>query len=147
MKKILTLLAVFTVLFVSLFAETIGDNPEDPFERDRWEREKLTTQVYNLVLKDAYAELGLKESEIDKNATIKAEYMPMHDEIRIYYDTLYVTFAEGEAMNAVMAYVQKFIRDNKYYQYKYMEKDKTKPYKDDRKQRKVVYSSHIKLVR
>ena len=65
----------------------------------------------------------------------------------LYYDTLYVTFAEGEAMNAVMAYVQKFIRDNKYYQYKYMEKDKTKPYKDDRKQRKVVYSSHIKLVR
>ena len=55
MKKILTLLAVFTVLFGSLFAETIGDNPEDPFERDRWEREKLTTQVYNLVLKDAYA--------------------------------------------------------------------------------------------
>lgn len=99
MKKILTLLAVFTVLFGSLFAETIGDNPEDPFERDRWEREKLTTQVYNLVLKDAYAELGLKESEIDKNATIKAEYMPMHDEIRIYYDTLYVTFAEGEAMS------------------------------------------------
>ena len=89
----------------------------------------------------------MKESEIDKNATIKAEYMPMHDEIRVYYDTLYVTFAEGEAMNAVMAYVQKFIRDNKYYQYKYMEKDKTKPYKDDRKQRKVVYSSHIKLVR
>lgn len=75
MKKILTLLAVFTVLFGSLFAETIGDNPEDPFERDRWEREKLTTQVYNLVLKDAYAELGLKESEIDKNATIKAEYI------------------------------------------------------------------------
>ena len=126
MKKILTLLAVFTVLFGSLFAETIGDNPEDPFERDRWEREKLTTQVYNLVLKDAYAELGLKESEIDKNATIKAEYMPMHDEIRVYYDTLYVTFAEGEAMNAVMAYVQKFIRDIKDFakQLKVKESDK-----------------------
>ena len=147
MKKILTLFAVFSVLMCSVFAETVGDNPDDPFERDKWEKEKLTTQVFNIALKDSYEELGLKESEIDKNATIKAEYMPMHDEIRIYYDTLYVTFDKGEAMNAVMAYVQKFVKDNKYYQYKYMEKDKVKPYKDDRKQRKAMYSSHIKLVR
>ena len=147
MKKILTLFAVFSVLMCSVFAETVGDNPDDPFERDRWEKEKLTTQVFNIALKDSYEELGLKESEIDKNATIKAEYMPMHDEIRIYYDTLYVTFDKGEAMNAVMAYVQKFVKDNTYYQYKYMEKDKVKPYKDDRKQRKDMYSSHIKLVR
>ena len=91
--------------------------------------------------------LPLKESEIDKNATIKVEYMPMHDELRIYYDTLLVTFDQGEAMNAVMAYLQKFVRDNKYYQYKYMEADKTKPYKDERKQKRMVYSSHIKLIR
>jgi hypothetical protein len=46
-----------------------------------------------------------------------------------------------------MAYLQKFVKDNKYYNYKYMEDDKTKPYKDDRKQRRVTYSSHIKLIR
>ena len=34
MKKILTLLALFAVLMGSVFAETIGDNPDDPFERD-----------------------------------------------------------------------------------------------------------------
>ena len=147
MKKILTLLAVFTVLFGSLFPETIGDNPEDPFERDRWEKEKLTTQVYNFELKTGHDELGLKEIDIDKNATIKAEYIPMHNELRIYYETLYVTFDKGEAMNAVMAYIQKFVKDNKYYNYKYMEDDKVKYFKDDRKQRKAMYSSHIKLIR
>lgn len=147
MKKILTLLAVFAVLFGSLFAETIGDNPEDPFERDRWEKEKLTTQVYNFDLKTGHDELGLKEIDIDKNATIKAEYIPMHNELRIYYETLYVTFDKGEAMNAVMAYLQKFVKDNKYYNYKYMEDDRVKYFKDDRKQRKAMYASHIKLIR
>ena len=147
MKKIVTLLTVFAVLIVSVFAETIGDNPEDPFERDRFEREKLTTQVYNFELKDGYEELGLNANAVDKNATIKAEYIPMHNELRVYYETLYVTFDKGEAMNAVLAYVQKFVKDNKYYNYKYMEDDRVKYYKDDRKQRKAVYSSHIKLIR
>ena len=147
MKKILSILALFAVLMGSVFAETIGDNPEDPFERDRWEKEKLTTQVYNFELKTGHDELGLKEIDIDKNATIKAEYIPMHNELRIYYETLYVTFDKGEAMNAVMAYLQKFVKDNKYYNYKYMEDDRVKYFKDDRKQRKAMYASHIKLIR
>ena len=111
MKKIVTLLALFAVLMGSVFAETIGDNPDDPFERDRFEREKLTTQIITMDL----TTVGLKDSEIDKNATVKIEYQPMHDEIRIYYETLYVTFDKGEAMNAVMACLQKFVKDNKYY--------------------------------
>ena len=143
MKKILTLLALFAVLMGSVFAETIGDNPDDPFERDRFEREKLTTQVINMDL----TTIGLKESEIDKNATVKIEYMPMHDELRIYYETLYVTFDKGEAMNTVMACLQKFVKDNKYYNYKYMEDDRVKPFKDDRGQRRTLYTSHIKLIR
>ena len=143
MKKILTLLAVFAVLMGSVFAETIGDNPDDPFERDRFEREKLTTQVLTMDL----TTVGLKDSEIDKNASVKVEYSPMHDELRIYYETLYVTFDKGEAMNAVMACLQKFIKDNKYYNYKYMEDDRIKYFKDDRGQRRGMYSSHIKLVR
>ena len=137
MKKILTLLAVFTVLFGSLFAETIGDNPDDPFERDRFENEKLTTQI--IVPENQHC--------TDKNATVKIEYQPRHDELRIYYDTLYVTFDKGEAMNTVMACLQDFIKENKYYNYRYMEKDKIKSYKDDRKQRKTLYASHIKLTR
>ncbi len=137
MKKILSILAVFAVLMGSIFAETIGDNPDDPFERDRFENEKLTTQI--IVPENQHC--------TDKNATVKNEYQPMHDELRIYYDTLYVTFDKGEAMNTVMACLQDFIKENKYYNYRYMEKDKIKSYKDDRKQRKTLYASHIKLTR
>ena len=143
MKKLLTLLTVFAVLMGSVFAETIGDNPEDPFESERFEKEKLTTQTITMDLND----VGLSSSEIDKNATVKIEYQPMHDELRIYYETLLVTFDTGEAMNAVKACLEKFVKDNKYYNYKYMEKDKAKNFKDDRGQRKTVYASHVKLVR
>ncbi len=143
MKKIFTLLAIFTVLIGSVFAETIGDNPEDPFERDRFEKEKLVTQEIMMDLK----EVGLSESSIDKNATVKIEYQPMHDELRIYYETLYVTFDKGEAMNGVMACLEKFVKDNKYYNYRYMEDDRIKYFKDDRGQRRAMYSSHIKLIR
>ncbi len=143
MKKIVTLLALFAVLMGSVFAQTIGDNPEDPFEREKYENEKLTTKVMTMDL----TTVGLKDSEIDKNATVKIEYQPIHDELRIYYETLYVTFDKGEAMNAVMACLQKFIKENKYYNYRYMEDDRIKYFKDDRGQRKGMYSSHIKLVR
>ena len=143
MKKILALLAVFAVLMGSVFAETIGDNPDDPFERERFEKEKLTTQTLMMDLND----VGLSASEIDKNATVKIEYQPMHDELRIYYETLMVTFDKGEAMNAVKACLEKFVKENKYYNYRYMETDKVKSIKDDRGQRKTIYSSHIKLIR
>ena len=143
MKKILALFAVFAVLMGSVFAQTIGDNPDDPFERERFEKEKLTTQTSTMDLNN----VGLSASEIDKNATIKIEYQPMHDELRIYYETLLVTFDKGEAMNAVKACLEKFIKENKYYNYRYMENDKTKNLKDDRGQRKTIYSSHIKLIR
>ena len=143
MKKIVTLLALFAVLMGSVFAQTIGDNPEDPFEREKFENEKLTTKVMTMDL----TTVGLKDSEIDKNATVKIEYQPIHYELRIYYETLYVTFDKGEAMNAVMACLQKFIKENKYYNYRYMEDDRIKYFKDDRGQRKGMYSSHIKLVR
>ena len=143
MKKILALFAVFAVLMGSVFAETIGDNPDDPFERERFEKEKLTTQTMTIDL----ATVGLKDSEIDKNASVRIEYQPMHDELRIYYETLMVTFDKGEAMNAVKACLEKFVKENKYYNYRYMETDKVKSIKDDRGQRKTIYSSHIKLIR
>ncbi len=143
MKKILALFTVFAVLMCSVFAQTIGDNPDDPFERERFEKEKLTTQTLMMDLND----VGLSASEIDKNATVKIEYQPMHDELRIYYETLMVTFDKGEAMNAVKACLEKFVKENKYYNYRYMETDKVKSIKDDRGQRKTIYSSHIKLIR
>ena len=143
MKKFLSIFAIFAVLMGSVVAETIGDNPDDPFEREKYENEKLSTRVITMDLTD----VGLGENERDKNATVKIEYQPMHDELRIYYETLYVTYDKGEAMNAVKACLEKFVKENKYYNYRYMEAEKQKHFKDDRGQRKSIYSAHVKLTR
>ena len=143
MKKMFALFAVFAVLVGSVFAQANGVNLDDPFERERFEKEKLTTQTIIMDLND----VGLSANEIDKNATVKVEYQPMHDEVRIYYETLAVTFDKGEAMNAVKACLEKFVKDNKYYNYRYMENDKLKYPKNERGQRSALYSSHIKLIR
>ena len=137
MKKILDLITIFTVLMGAVFAETVGDNPDDPFEREKFEKEKLTTQL--IVPENQHC--------TDKNASVRIEYQPIHDELRIYYETLLVTFDEGEAMNTVLACLQDFVKDNKYYNYRYMGKSKKKQFFDDRKQRKTVYSAHVKLIR
>ena len=134
MKKILTLLAVFAVLSTAVFAAAYGD---DFAEREKYDAEKTTTKT--IIPEDQHC--------TDKNGSVRIEYMPIHDELRIYYETLYVTFDKGEAMNTVMACLQDFVKNNKYYNYKYMEDDRTKYFKDDRGQRRALYSSHIKLIR
>ena len=134
MKKIVTLFALFAVLTASVFAAAYGDDFE---EREKYDAEKVTTQY--IVPEDQHC--------TDKNGAVRIEYMPIHDELRIYYETLYVTFDKGEAMNTVMACLQDFVKDNKYYNYKYMEDDRIKYFKDSRGQRRAMYSSHIKLVR
>ncbi len=134
MKKIVTLFALFAVLTASVFAAAYGDDFE---EREKYDAEKVTTQY--IVPEDQHC--------TDKNGAVRIEYMPIHDELRIYYETLYVTFDKGEAMNTVMACLQDFVKENKYYNYKYMEDDRTKYFRDDRGQRRALYSSHIKLIR
>ena len=137
MKKIVTLFTVLTLFSAAIFAETIGDNPDDPFERDRFEQEKVTTVT--IVPEDQHC--------TDKNASVKIEYSPIYDEVRIYYETLYVTYDEGEAMNTVMAVLQDFQKEKKYYSYKYLKDSKEKYYKDERGQRKAEYSAYLKFYR
>ena len=83
----------------------------------------------------------------DKNAKVRIEYYPIYDEIRIYYETLYVTYDRGEAMNAVIACVEDFMRDKKYLSYRYLRPESQKYFKDDRGQRKAQWSAQIKLER
>ena len=71
----------------------------------------------------------------------------MYDQARIYYETLYVTYDRGEAMNTVIAVLQDFQKERKYYSYHYIKDDTVKFYKDDRGQRKAVYSSKVKFTR
>ncbi len=134
MKKLLALIACLTVFGGMLLAEPVSD---DPFEREKFEQEKLST--YTIIPEDQHC--------TDRNASVKIEYSPIYDEVRIYYETLYVTYDAGEAMNTVLACLQDFQKDNKYVSYRYMHPGSQKYFKDERGQRKAVWSAQIKFTR
>lgn len=83
----------------------------------------------------------------DKFAKVRIEYIPISDEVRIYYTSMYVTYQPGEAMNTVMACLKDFQKDNQYYSYKYMERDKERYFKDERGVSWTQYMSHVKFSR
>ena len=134
MKKLLTLIACLTLFTGFLMAETISD---DPFEREKFEAEKTSTYVI----------IPEEQHITDKNASVKIEYSPIYDEVRIYYETLYVTYDRGEAMNTVIACLQDFVKEYKYNRYTYLKPESQKIFKDDRGQRKAQWSAYLKLIR
>ena len=83
----------------------------------------------------------------DKTASVKIEYTPMYDEVRIYYTSMYVTYDKGEAMNTVMACLQDFMKDNQYYHYTYLARDREKYFKNDRGYSMAQYMSYVKMTR
>ncbi|MCR5188508.1 MAG: hypothetical protein K6C97_06190 [Treponema sp.] len=134
MKKIITLLTCLTVLCGLAIAETVSD---DPFEREKFEAEKTSTYV--IIPEDQHC--------TDKNASVRIEYSPIYDEVRIYYETLYVTYDRGEAMNTVLACLQDFQKENKYIRYRYLRTESQKLFKDDRGQKKMQWSAYLKFDR
>ena len=134
MKKLITLLACLTVLGGFVMAEPVSD---EPFERERFENEKTST--YTIIPEEQHC--------TDKNASVRIEYSPIYDEVRIYYETLYVTYDRGEAMNTVIACLQDFEKENKYHGYKYLKPESQKYFKDDRGQRKAQWSAYLKFTR
>ena len=83
----------------------------------------------------------------DKTATVKIEYMPMVNELRIYYTSMYVTYDAGEAMNSIQACLKDFIKEHQYYNYKYMERDRERYFKNERGFNMAQYVSHVQLIR
>ena len=130
MKKIFTLLSCLFIASAVMFAAPVDDD-------FTYEEEKVTMET--IVPENQHC--------TDKNASIKIEYMPMYDEIRIYYETLYVSYDRGEAMNSVIACVEDFMKEKKYTRYRYLKPENQKHFKDDRGQRKSQCSAYIKLER
>lgn len=83
----------------------------------------------------------------DKTGKIVIEYVPMVDEVRLTYTCMYNLYDQGRAMNAILGCLEDFTKENKYYHYKYMEKDKEKYYKDDRGIKWTQYIVHVKFTR
>lgn len=144
MKKIVLVLACFSMFAGALFAQSKNTDKEwsaptsvREIDDDEFEAEKTQTLVSTP--KDMHT--------VDKNATVRIEFNPLYDEVRIYYETLYVTYDKGEAMNTVLACLEDFQKENQYFHYRYLKKDRERYFKDDRGQRKAEYSSYLKMSR
>lgn len=132
MKKFMIFLSVMLFTAISLCAAPVADEDQETYEETK-------TKTILVVPENQHC--------TDKNASVRIEYNPMYDEVRIYYETLAVTYEKGEAMNTVMACLQDFQKDYQYFSYSYLKKDSEKYFKDDRGQRKAQYSSYLKLNR
>ena len=138
MKKIFLLTAVM-LLGSCLFAQGITGRgaTDDITDAETFEAEKTKTEI--IIPKDFHSK--------DTSASVKIEYSPMYDEVRIYYECMYVTYDRGEAMNAVLECLDDFRIEHKYNVYRYLKDDKEKFFKDDRGRRKAQYNSYVKFYR
>ena len=138
MKKIFLLTAVM-LFSACLFAQGVTGRgaSEDITDAETFEAEKTKTEI--IIPKDFHSK--------DTSASVKIEYSPMYDEVRIYYECMYVTYDRGEAMNAVLECLDDFRVEHKYNVYRYLKDDKEKYFKDDKGRRKAQYSSYVKFYR
>ncbi len=138
MKKIFLLTAAM-LFSACLFAQGVTGRgaSEDITDAETFEAEKTKTEI--IIPKDFHSK--------DTSASVKIEYSPMYDEVRIYYECMYVTYDRGEAMNAVLECLDDFRIEHKYNVYRYLKDDKEKFFKDDRGRRKAQYNSYVKFYR
>lgn len=133
MKRLFILFPFLFVISTAVFAAPVDDNVA--YEEDKVSMEVVIPENQHI-------------PENDKQfASVKIEYYPMYDEIRIYYETLYIKYDRGVAMNSVIACIEDFMKERKYSHYRYLQPESQKYFKDDRGQRKAQWSAHIKLER
>ncbi len=134
MKKTLAIFASLFLLAGAAFAQsTASALPDDDVKVD------LTKKVITP------SDMHLMPE--DKTGKVVIEYTPMVDEVRITYTCMYNLYEPGNAMNAIMGCLEDFTKENKYYHYKYMERDREKYFKDNRGIRWAQYISHVKFTR
>ncbi|MCH5292891.1 MAG: hypothetical protein J1E07_04065 [Treponema sp.] len=133
MKRLFILLPFLFVISTAVFAAPVDDNVA--YEEDKVSMEVVIPENQHI-------------PENDKQfASVKIEYYPMYDEIRIYYETLSIKYDPGVAMNSVIACIEDFMKERKYSHYRYLRPESQKYFKDDRGQKKAQWSAHIKLER
>ena len=138
MKKILFISAIL-LLGTGLFAQGVTGRgaSDDITDAETFEAEKTKTEI--IIPKEFHAR--------DQSASVKIEYSPMYDEVRIYYECMMVTYDRGDAMNSVLECLEDFRVEHKYNLYRYLKDDKEKFYKDDKGRRKAQYISYLKFYR
>lgn len=136
MKKIL---ALFTVLLslsaAAVFAQTDTETKE-AFDVIKPEQDSLTRDI-----------IPEKQHTTNKTAKVRLEYTPLTGEVRLFYTVMAVSYDPGEAMNTALAVYEDFAEENQYRNYKYMQKDKTRYYKDANGLRMAEYRSYVRFTR
>ena len=139
MKKIILVLSAVLLAGACLFAQGITGrgSSEDYGDIEQFEANKTKTEI--IIPKEIHSS--------DTTASIRIEYQPIHDEVRIYYECMNVTYDRGEAMNAVLECLNDFRVEHKYNNYRYLKDDKESFKKDEKGRRKAVYMSYVKFYR
>ena len=139
MKKSIFLVCLLG-LATGLFAQDVNLDELDP---GRYDREKARTEI---IIPENQHLLDQNGAE-KKNASVKIEYSPFYDEVRIYYECMNVTYDRGQAMNSVLECLNDFRVEHKYNNYRYLKDDKESFKKDEKGRRKAVYMSYVKFYR
>jgi len=162
MKKLIAVLACLTIA-AGAFAQADSDAYKDPvteFEKaQKLENEKLVTQTITVPagFGDFKDRAYMSEDKVKAGGTIKIEYSPLYNEVRLYYTCLMTQYERGQAMNDVLAVLQDFLvldkytndegtefTKERYYHYSYLVPDKEKYFRDGR-YKKAQYISYVKF--
>lgn len=134
MKKIFAVFATLCLCSLSVFAQSTSSAlPDDDVKVD------LSKKIINPTNQHLLPE--------DKTGKVVIEYTPMVDEVRIYYTSMYNLYEPGNAMNAIIGCLEDFVKENHYYNYRYIDRDRERYFKDERGIRWAQYISHVKLTR
>lgn len=136
MKRRIIAASFLAALCIALFAQEIPSADAQKTEEEI-ETQKLKTEVI----------IPENQHLYDETASVKIEYMPLYDEVRIYYECMYVTYDRGEAMNTVLECLADFQKEHKYFNYRYLTDDRERFFKDDNGRRKAMYISYVKFSR
>lgn len=141
MRKTLFTLLCLSFFTVGLFAQAnesaANYDPAKILEEEFADKDRVKTEI--IIPTDPHT--------TEKTATVKIEYSPMYDEVRIYYDCMYVSYDAGEAMNTVLECLRDFQLEHKYYGYKYLRPDRVRYYKNEKGFSMAQYISYVKFNR
>lgn len=156
MKKLIAIMTCMCCILAGLLAqETESQIPsaDVPFDNAYFEENKTKTETF-VYTTEQVKEICKKNTDnpqanegFDETCTIKIEYQPVFDEVRIYYECMYITYDQGEAMNTVIACLENFQKEHKYFRYRYLKDDRERFFKDETGKRKAQYISTVKFSR
>jgi len=138
MKKLLLTLLTLSIFTVSMFAVDAQEINNDPDAAAVYEEQKTTTVTI----------VPENQHVTDKSAKVTIEYEPSYDEVRIYYVASSVTYDKGEAMNTVLAVLQDFQKEHKYFSYKYLSAPREKSFADKKARKKYTqYYAYVQFTK